>query len=61
MLESLVDYNDFNNIPLFNDKLRQAVSKVMAEIEGEERDAKHNSNNVNMDNFCHQYPVMTNA
>ena len=31
MLETLVDYNDRNNVPFSNENLRQAVSKVMAE------------------------------
>ena len=30
MLENLVDYNDRNNAPFSNEKLRQAVSKVMS-------------------------------
>ena len=35
MLETQVDYNDRNNVPLSNEKLIQAVSKVMAETEEE--------------------------
>ena len=35
MLETLVDYNDRNNAPLSNDKLRQAISTVIAEKEAE--------------------------
>ena len=35
MLETLVDYNDRNNAPLYHEKLLQAVSKVMAEREEE--------------------------
>ena len=61
MLEALVDDNGCNNAPLSNEKLRQAVSKVMAETKEEERDAKRNANNVNMDTFCHQSPVTTNT
>ena len=30
ILEALVDYNGRNNAPLSNEKLRQAVIKVMA-------------------------------
>ena len=30
ILETLVDYNDHHNVPLSNEKLRKAVSKVMA-------------------------------
>ena len=35
MLGTIVDYNDRNNAPLSNDKLRQAVSKVMEDTEEE--------------------------
>ena len=61
MLETLGDYNDRNNAPLSNKKLRKAVGKVMAEMEEEQRDAKRNANNVTMDTFCHQSPVTTNT
>ena len=57
MWETLADYNDLNNAPLSNEKLRQAVGKFMAETEEEER----NANNVTMDTFCHQSPVTTNT
>ena len=60
-LETLADYNDSNNAPLSNEKLRQAVSTSMAETEDEERDAKRNANNVTMENFFHQYPITTNT
>ena len=36
MLETLVDYNDCINAPFFNEKLRQAFSKVMVEAEEED-------------------------
>ena len=49
MLETLIDHNDRHNAPLSSEKLRQAVSIVVAEMEEEERDAKHNANNVTMD------------
>ena len=61
MLETLVDYNDCNNAQFSNEKLRQAVSKVMEETEEEELDAKFNANNVTMDNFFQQSPVTTNT
>ena len=35
LLETIVDYNDRHNTPLSNDKLRPAVSKVVAETEEE--------------------------
>ena len=56
MLETLVDYNDSHNAPLYNENLWQAVSKVTEETEEEER----NVNNSTIDNFC-QYLVPTNT
>ena len=35
MLENIFDYNDRKNAPKSNEKLQQAVSKVMAETEEE--------------------------
>ena len=35
ILETLVDYNDFNNAPLSNEKIQQEVRRVMAEMEEE--------------------------
>ena len=61
MLETKVDYNDYNNAPLCNENLRQEVSKVMEETEEEERDSERNANNMTMDTFCHQSPVTTNT
>ena len=61
MLETRVDYNGSNNAPFSNEKLRKSVSKVMAETEEKECDSKRNSNNVTMDTFFHQSPVMTNT
>ena len=49
LLETLVNYNDRKNGPLSNKKIQQAVRRVMAETEEEERDAKCNANNVTMD------------
>ena len=60
MLETIVDYNDRNNEPWSNMKLQQQVSKVMAETEEEERDAKRNANNVTMDTLGHRFPATTN-
>ena len=61
MLETLVDYNDRNNSPLSNEKIQQAVSRVMAETEEEERDAERDFNNVTIDTFFNQYPVTNNT
>ena len=47
-LETIIDYNDHNNAPLSNENLQQSISKVMAETEYEERDAKCNADNVTM-------------
>ena len=58
-LETIVDYNDRNNSPLSNEKLRQAVSKFMVETEEVELDAERNANNVTMDTFCNHSPVTT--
>ena len=59
-LETLVDYNDHHNAPLYNEKLRQAISTVIAETEEEEPKIISDANNVTMDTFC-QYPVTTNT
>ena len=60
MYENLVDYNDCNNAPLSNDKIRQTISKVIIEKEADERDITSDCHNVTMDNFF-QYPVTTNT
>ena len=61
MFETLVDYNDRKNVPFSNKKLRQAVSKVIAEMEEEALNAKRNANNVTMDTFFHRSPITTNT
>ena len=61
ILETLVDYNNRYNAPFSNEKIQQAVSKVMAETEEEECNTKRNTNNVNIDTFCNQSPVTTNT
>ena len=60
MLETLVDYSDNHNAPLYNKKFKQAISTVMAETEEEEHSTILDANNVTMDTFC-QYPVTTNT
>ena len=35
ILQTQVDYNDRNNTPLYNENLRQSVSKVIAQMEEE--------------------------
>ena len=61
MFETLVGYNNCNNAPFSNEKLRQVVSKAMAETEEEERDAKCNANNVTINNLCNHPPATTNT
>ena len=60
LLENLDDYNDRHNAPFSNEKLLHVVSKVMAETEEEERDAKRNANIVTMNTF-YQFPATTNT
>ena len=52
MLETTVNHS--------SEKLQQTVNKLMAETEEEERNAKHNANNVDMDTLC-QSPFKTNT
>ena len=61
MLKTLVDYNNRNNAPLSNEKLWQAVNKVVAKTEEEQLDAECNANIVTIDIFCYQSPVTTNT
>ena len=65
MLETIVDHNNRRNAPFLNENIQQAVSKVMAETEDEERNSNNvtmeesNANSVTMDTLC-QSPVTTN-
>ena len=60
MLETLVDCNEHNNTPFSNQKIQEAISKVMAETEAEKRNIISDTHNVDMDTFS-PYPVMTNT
>ena len=60
MFRTIVDHNDHHNVPLFNEKLQQVVSKFTEETQGEERNITSDANNVTMDTFC-QSPVMHNT
>ena len=60
LLENLVDYNDHHNAPFPNEKLWQAISKVMAEKEEEELNIILDANNMTMDTFF-QSLTMTNS
>ena len=60
MLETLIDHYYRHNAPFSSEKLQRAASRVMAETEEEECDAKRNANNVTMDNFL-QSPVTINT
>ena len=55
MLEKLDNYNDRNNGPFSNGKIKQAISRVMVETEEEERDAERNANHVTMDTISNIY------
>ena len=57
MLETLVDYNDHNNVPFSNEKIWQSFRRVMAEMEEEERYNERNANNVNIGTFFRQPPI----
>ena len=61
ILENIVDYNDRNNTPFSNEKLRKAVSKIVAETEEEEHDAKRYANNVTIYTLCHKSIDITNT
>ena len=60
MLDSLFDHNDRRGTPLSSKKLQEAVSRVMAGTEEEEKYAKINVNNVTMDILL-QYLVSINT
>ena len=50
-MNSLLNHNDHHGTPLWSKKLQEAVSRVMAETDEEEKDAKRNVNNVTMDHL----------
>ena len=50
-MNSLLNHNDHHGTPLWSKKLQEAVGRVMAETDEEEKDAKRNVNNVTMDNL----------
>ena len=60
MLETLVKHNNRQHLPLSNDNLQQAVSKVMRETKEKDCNAYHDANNVTMETFCQSY-VTTNT
>ena len=60
LLDTLVEYNNDQNAPLYNEKSEQAISKVIADTEEEERNIMSDANNVTMETFC-QSSVTTNA
>ena len=59
-LETIIDHDDCHNVAFSNEKLRQAFSKIMAEMEEEECDAGRSANNVTIDTLI-QSSVMTNT
>ena len=60
MLDSLLDHNDRHGTQFSSKKLQEAVSRVMAETEEEEKDAKCNVNRGTMDNLF-RCPVLINT
>ena len=60
LLETIIDHNDHNNVPLSNEKLQQSVSTVMEETEEEEHNFKRNANNTAIYTFI-QSSVTTNT
>ena len=58
--ETIIANNDRHKVTFSNEKLRQVVNTMVEETEGEERDAKHNTNNVATDTFI-QSPITTNT
>ena len=60
MLETLVYYNDRNNVPFSNEKLRQAIITVVVEMEENKRNIISDANNVTIDSLC-QSPITTNT
>ena len=52
MLETLVDCIDHPKTPFYNEKLWQAISRVLAETEEKEYNKILDANNMTMDTFC---------
>ena len=60
MLESILDYNTRHDTPLSSKNIPEEVIRFMSGTEEEEKDAKHNVNNVTMDNLF-QSPITISA
>ena len=67
MYETLVDYNERNDVPLSNEKIQQAICKVIAEeeadasnINADARNITLDAHNITADTFC-QTPVKPNT
>ena len=58
--ETLVDYNDRNNAPFSNEKIKQEMCKVMADEEAYARNIISDAHNVTVDTLC-QTPVTPNT
>ena len=60
MYETLIYYNDRNDVPFSNDKIQQAINKVIAEEESYAYNITLDSHNVPADTFS-QTRATTNA
>ena len=60
MYETLVNYNDRNDAPLFNENILKAMHKVIAEEESDALNITSDAHNITADNFYHT-PVMPNT
>ena len=51
LLVTTIEHNDCSNTPFSKEHLLQPINTVVAYTEDEDRDAKHNTNNVTTDTF----------
>ena len=55
MYQTLVDYNERNNAPLYNETIRQSIRKFMADEEVDAHNITLDSHNVTVDTFCQSH------
>ena len=58
--DNLVDYNERNYAPISNEKIWQAIRKIMVDEEADARNINLDSHNVTVDTFC-RTPVTPNT